>query len=225
MASSATSSSTRERLSRDTLAAGALALADREGLEAVTIRRLATVVSVTPMALYWHFTDKDAVLDGIAEQIYTSVVIPDVVDGPWDEQLREMLLMVLAAVRPHPLVADLLAPRIMKSGAGLVLAERVIGLLRRAGFAASEASQTASFLLCSIITLVTSEPGKQSPLDSEAYAEEYRDKRAKLAELDPEHFPHLLESAQFFLVCEDEDSYFSRGLDFLVEGTRGIREH
>ncbi len=66
---------TRERLSRDVVAAGALDLADREGLEAVTIRRLATDNSVTPMALYWHFKDKDAVLDGIAEQIYKSVVL------------------------------------------------------------------------------------------------------------------------------------------------------
>src|SRR5665213_3657639 len=67
----ATGTDTRERLSRDVIAAGAVALADREGIDAVTIRRLATDNAVTPMALYWHFKDKDAVLDGIAEQIYS----------------------------------------------------------------------------------------------------------------------------------------------------------
>ncbi|HEY1529707.1 MAG TPA: TetR/AcrR family transcriptional regulator C-terminal domain-containing protein [Galbitalea sp.] len=218
-----TTSATKERLSRETLAAGALALADREGLEAVTIRRLATDNSVTPMALYWHFKDKDAVLDGIAERVYDSVRVPDPTDEPWDVQLREVLFAVLAAIRPHPLAADLLAPRIMKSQAGLVLSERVIGLLREAGFSPQEASQTAGFLLCSIITLVTSEPGKQSPLAGDALDEQQREKRARLATLSPKEFPNLLESARFFLECDDEDGYFRRGMDFLVQGTRGIR--
>jgi TetR/AcrR family transcriptional regulator, tetracycline repressor protein len=221
MASSA--SSTRERLSRETLAAGALALADREGLDAVTIRRLATDNSVTPMALYWHFKDKDAVLDGIAEQVYSSVVLPEPTDAPWDDQLRAVLMAVLAAVRPHPLAADLLAPRIMKSEAGLVLAERVIGMLRRAGFSAQDATQIASFLLCSIITLVTSEPGKYAPLPGEAQEDLQRAKRAQLESLSPKAFPYLIESARFFLECDDEESYFTSGMDFLVAGTRGIR--
>ncbi|MDQ1550843.1 MAG: TetR/AcrR family transcriptional regulator, tetracycline repressor protein [Actinomycetota bacterium] len=222
MASTGTGS-TKERLSRESLAAGALDLADREGIDAVTIRRLATEHSVTPMALYWHFKDKDAVLDGIAERVYASVVLPAPSDGPWDDQLREVLLAVLAAIRPHPLAADLLAPRIMKSEAGLVLAERVIGMLRRAGFSASEASQTASFLLCSIVTLVTSEPGKQNPLTGEAQEDVDRSKRAQLASLPPKLFPNLLESAPYFVTCDNEDEYFARGMDFLVEGTRGVR--
>jgi AcrR family transcriptional regulator len=214
---------TRERLSRDAVAAGALDLADREGLEAVTIRRLATDNSVTPMALYWHFKDKDAVLDGIAEQIYKSVVLPEPTDAAWDVQLRAVLQAVLDAIRPHPLAADLLAPRVMKSEAGLVLAERVIGMLREAGFSPSQASQTASFLLCSIVTLVTSEPGKQTPLSADDLAEADRQKRAQLGALNPKLFPHLLESAEFFLFCDDEDAYFARGMDFLVDGTRGVR--
>ena len=217
MASSSTAG--KERLSREILAVGALALADREGLEAVTIRRLATDNSVTPMALYWHFADKDAVLDGIAEQIYASVILPEASDRQWADQLRDVLLAVLTAIRPHPLAADLLASRVMKSEAGLILAERVIGMLRDAGFSASQATQTASFLLCSIITLVTSEPGKHTALSGEAQDDLRRAKRAQLDSLSPRHFPNLLESAQYFLECDDEDEYFARGMNFLVQGT------
>ena len=213
---------TRERLSREGLAAGALELADREGIDAVTIRRLATQNSVTPMALYWHFADKDAVLDGIAERVYADVVLPEPTSERWDIQLRAALLAVLAAVRPHPLVAELLEPRVMKSEAGLVLAERVIGMLRAAGFSTEAASQTAAFLLCSIVTLVTSEPGKSSPLEGEAKDELVRTKKAQLESLDPKRFPSLLESAQFFLYCDDEEDYFRRGIDFLVKGTVGV---
>ncbi len=222
MASTA-SASTKERLSRESLAAGALDLADREGLEAVTIRRLAQEHSVTPMALYWHFKDKDAVLDGIAERIFASVQLPEPTAEAWDVQLREVLLTVLAAIRPHPLAAELLAPRVMKSEAGLVLAERVIGMLRAAGFSAPLATQTASFLLCSIVTLVTSEPGKSTPLTGDAQEDLYRAKRAQLESLSPKRFPNLLESAQYFLVCDDVESYFESGMNFLVEGTRGVR--
>jgi AcrR family transcriptional regulator len=216
-------SATKERLSREILAAGALALADAEGLDAVTIRRLATDNSVTPMALYWHFKDKDAVLDGIAEQIYTSVVLPEPTDAAWDVQLRGVLEAVLSAIRPHPLSADLLAPRVMKSTAGLILAERVIGMLRRANFTAQDATQVASFLLCSIVTLVTSEPGRQAPGSDETQEDLQRAKRAGLESLSPKQFPYLLESTRFFLECDDEESYYTSGMDFLVAGVRGVR--
>jgi AcrR family transcriptional regulator len=216
-------SATRERLSRDTISAGALALADREGLDAVTIRRLATENSVTPMALYWHFADKDAVLDGIAERIFASVILPEPADEPWDVQLRAILLTLLAAIRPHPLVADLLAPRVMQSPPGLALAERVIGMLRHAGFSTDGATQTAAFLLHSIVGLVTTEPGKSTPLSGDAKEQMVRSKRAQLESLDPKLFPSLLESAEFFLFCEDEDTYFRRGIDFLIAGARGVQ--
>jgi TetR/AcrR family transcriptional regulator, tetracycline repressor protein len=218
-----TPAATKERLSRESLAAGALALADLEGLEAVTIRRLATDNSVTPMALYWHFKDKDAVLDGIAEQIYSSVALPEITEQEWDVQLRATLVAVLDAIRPHPLAADLLAPRVMKSEAGLILAERVIGMLRQAGFSAQDAMQTASFLLCSIVILVTSEPGRQAPGTEEARADLQRAKRAQLDSLSPKQFPHLLESARYMLECDDEESYFRTGMDFLIAGVRGVR--
>jgi TetR/AcrR family transcriptional regulator, tetracycline repressor protein len=217
-----TTSAPRERLSRDGLTASALDLADREGLDAVTIRRLATENSVTPMALYWHFADKDAVLDGIAERIYGTVVLPGPGSEPWDSQLRAVLTAVLAAVRPHPLVADILAPRVMKSEAGLVLSERVIGMLRDAGFSTEAASQTAAFLLCSIVTLVTSEPGKAEPGDAADKDDQLRAKKAQLDSLDPKRFPTLIESAQYFLYCDDEEDYFRRGIDFLVKGTVGV---
>ena len=50
------------RLSREALVEAAMALADREGLDALTIRRLAGEIGVTPMALYWHVKDKDELL-------------------------------------------------------------------------------------------------------------------------------------------------------------------
>ena len=59
----------QKRLNRAELVASALAVADAEGLEAVTIRRIAQLHDVTPMALYRHFPDKDGLLLALAEQL------------------------------------------------------------------------------------------------------------------------------------------------------------
>jgi AcrR family transcriptional regulator len=187
----------------------------------VTIRRLAADNSVTPMALYWHFADKDAVIDGIAEQIFSNIAAPAPGTGTWAEELRAELDALLVAVRPHPLVADILAPRVMRSEPGLALAERVIGLLRRAGFSSAGAAQTASFLLSSIVTLVTSEPGSKV-IAGEDPDVAVRSKRAELDALDPKLFPNLLDCTDYFLSSCDEEDYFGQGMDFLVAGTVGI---
>jgi TetR/AcrR family tetracycline transcriptional repressor len=93
----------KERLSRDTVARAAIELVDAEGLDALTVRRLATGLGVTPMALYWHFKDKDALLDGVAEQLLSEVVLPDEDDSvAWDVQLRAALQALLAGLAAHP---------------------------------------------------------------------------------------------------------------------------
>jgi TetR/AcrR family transcriptional regulator, tetracycline repressor protein len=216
------SETTREPLTRAGIAATALEIADREGLDAVTIRRLAQEHAVTPMALYWHFKDKDAVLDGIAERIFSDVKMPDPTDEQWDAQLQLILRAALDAVSPHPNASELLAPRVMTSDAGLMLAERVIGLLRSAGCSGPEATQISSLLLCSIVTLVTSKPADAEALDDEKVDQARRIKQARLSSLSPKQFPNLTESAEYFVVCASDDEYFTRGLDFLVSGARGV---
>src|ERR1700760_1856344 len=61
----------RARLTKSTVVGRALELADRDGVDALTIRRLATELSVTPMALYWHFRSKEELLSGLSDQIWS----------------------------------------------------------------------------------------------------------------------------------------------------------
>src|SRR5215510_15883666 len=79
-----------DRLSRATVAEHALKLADAEGLDSVTIRRLAQELGVTPMALYWHFKNKDELLLGIADHVLSGVSANRSADDPWQPQLRAM---------------------------------------------------------------------------------------------------------------------------------------
>jgi AcrR family transcriptional regulator len=213
---------TRGRLSREAIIVSAVSLADAEGLDAVTIRRLAQEHGVTPMAMYWHFNDKDSLLDGLAEHLIEAVKLPEPGAGPWGEQLREILAAFLVAIRPHPALAALVLRRILFAESGLQIAERVLGLLREAGFAAGKAAEVGTFLICSVITLVGADPIPGPPQAGEEREQGLRDKRARLESLPPARYPNVIAAAPALVVCRDEDDYFALNLDLLVQGVRGL---
>src|SRR4029077_4650285 len=76
------------RLTRAVVVERALQLADADGLEALTIRKLATDLGVTPMALSWHFGSKDELLEGLAERVWSEIVVNVDSAAPWAPQLR-----------------------------------------------------------------------------------------------------------------------------------------
>jgi AcrR family transcriptional regulator len=214
----------RERLSRDTIVDGAIALADAEGLDAVTIRRLAQDHEVTPMALYWHFKDKGELLDGIGERLFADVRLPAPSRKPWPEQLRSILEALLGALRPHPEVAGLVSDRVLSSEAGLAVAERTLALLRHAGLSTERAAQVGGYLLNAVAMLVTSEPGREYGPDSEARDDAIRGKTASLSGLPVRRYPTVVSSASVLAACPSPDAYFRLGLDMLIAGVTAIAD-
>src|SRR3954469_2409429 len=216
---------TKERLSRETVTGRALAMADADGIEALTIRRLATDLGVTPMALYWHFEDKERLLDGVAELVLSQVTLPaDDESRPWDERLREVLDQLLAVLAAHPSVTDVVKTRILQSEPGLELTERVLGLLRGAGFSAERSAQQAIYALLFIVGLVTGEPGAMPcQEDDEARDARLRGKWASLQALSPKKYPHVLEAALPLTSCDDSQEWRAAGLDLLLCGLRDMQ--
>lgn len=213
------------RLSRDVIVDCAMTLADAEGLDAVTIRRLAQENGVTPMAMYWHFNDKDSLLDGLSEHLLASVKLPEPGEAPWDGQLREILQAFLDAIRPHPATAVLALRRILVAEPGLRVAERVLELLRGAGFEPPRAAEVGTFLMCSVITLVAADPSPGVPPAGEEREGMLRHKKAMLGALSPERYPNVIAAAPYLAVCRDEDDYFALNLDLLIAGVRGLRRN
>jgi TetR/AcrR family tetracycline transcriptional repressor len=218
----------KERLSRETIVDSALALVDAEGLDAVTIRRLAHDQGVTPMALYWHFRDKERLLDGIAERLLSNVVLPaegaaaDDVPTSWDVRFHQFLLAIIAALREHPAAADLVRTRIMLSTAGLDITESALELLAEAGFDEEQSAQLAGQALGSIVLLVTTEPGLEVGPDAELKEQARRTKRAALQSLPPERYPRVMASVEAFLACGDSQEYFDLGLELFIAGARAV---
>jgi len=216
---------TKERLSRETVTGRALAMADADGIEALTIRRLATDLGVTPMALYWHFEDKERLLDGVAELVLSQVRLPvDDEARPWDERLREVLDQLVAVLAAHPSMTDVVKTRILQSEPGLDLTERVLGLLRGAGFSAERSAQQAIYALLFLVGLVNGEPGAMPcKEDDEARDARVRGKWASLQALSPKKYPHILEAAMPLTNCADSDEWRAAGVDLLLHGLREMQ--
>ncbi len=212
----------KERLSRAAIIDSALRIADAEGLEAVTIRRLAQDHGVTPMALYWHFKDKDQLLDGIAERLFTLVDLTAGSDGSWSQRLAAAQSALLAVLREHPNVAELPLTRTLDSEAGLRVAEHTLGILGEGGFPPEDAAEIGSFLLCSITTLVTAEPGPEKTLGGEERDAAVRVRRAQLMSLAPSRFPSVIAAADALADCRSEKRYFDRGIEMLVSGVAAL---
>ncbi|WP_433271250.1 TetR/AcrR family transcriptional regulator [Micromonospora vinacea] len=217
------SKDTPQRLDPTAIVASALRIADAEGLSAITIRRLAQEHGVTPMALYRHFRDKGDLLDALAARLLADIRLPEPTTAPWDEQVRAILAACLDALRPHPTVAGLVPTRILLSEPGLILVERLLALLDGAGYPPEQATEIGSQALCSLVTLVATEPGATESTDPEIRDDAVRTKRAALQALPPQRFPHVLAAADALTICGDRDGYYHLGIEFAVAGIRGIR--
>jgi TetR/AcrR family transcriptional regulator, tetracycline repressor protein len=90
------------QLRREDVLAGALDLLDAEGLDALTMRKLAASLHVQAGALYWHFDCKRALVDAMAERLAADVGGPGVPgDGTWDEQLTELAVRLRRSLLAH----------------------------------------------------------------------------------------------------------------------------
>jgi TetR/AcrR family transcriptional regulator, tetracycline repressor protein len=212
----------RTRLTRAAVVDRALAVADAAGLEALTIRKLATQLGVTPMALYWHFRGKDELLEGLAERLWSEVDLTVDQSAPWPEQLRRLLLSLLTVLRAHPAASQLLARHdIVKSEAGLNAVEVTLELLRTAGFSPQEASAVARSTLWTGLMLVMSEPGIVV-LDDAERTESQRKKQVTMATLPPSRYPRAVECAIPMTACDDPEQHYRFGVDVFIEGVAAI---
>ncbi|HWF73347.1 MAG TPA: TetR family transcriptional regulator [Solirubrobacteraceae bacterium] len=217
---------TKSKLDREAVLDVAMGLADTEGLEAITFRRLAEQFEVTPMALYWHFEDKDALLGALADRLWVHAAealtgslaqLPPDDDG-WG-QLRLTLDALVDAMRPHPAVAELVPTRVLESEAGREVTELTLGFLEDQGFDGVHASDLGLFILSSAVMLVTTQTGSEIPEPGER-AEHQRRKRIALASLPPERYPHIIACAGYLTDCESPDSYFAHGCEAIIAGVR-----
>ncbi len=214
--------SNRTTLTPRAVVEGALALADAEGLGAVTIRKLAKELGVTPMALYWHFRSKDELLEGMAASVFEEIDPSTDASATWQEQLRALLGSVLDVLRAHPSTAILVSTRTVPSESSLRATEVALDILRRGGFSPTEATQIARHALSAVTNLVSGEPGVVIREGNQGLLDARRRARLFLETLPPERYPRLVEAATPLSEGVDPDAYFAFGLDLLLAGIEAM---
>ena len=209
------------RLTKGAVVDRALQLADTVGLDALTIRKLATELGVTPMALYWHYRSKDELLEGLAERIWSEIDTDTDPDASWLDQLRGLLESLLRVLRAHQAAPRLVLEHQKQNVAALRAMEVTLGLLRGAGFTPEFASGIARTALWTGIMLVMSEPGAEFLSDDER-AQQQRRKQIEFATLPQASYPNLVECAIPMTACDDPEAHYRLGVDLFLAGVEAL---
>jgi len=209
-------------LSRETIVDRALAIADAEGLAAVTIRRIAVEFGVTPMALYWHVSNKDELLAAMGDSFFVGLQVPSR-DG-WLDELRAIMVVLVESLRRHPASAPLAAQRVMASEPGLELAERTLALLLAAGFNQTQTSDIARTAMQTAVMLITSQAGSELDVPAEQREAHMLAKRAALEALPASKFPSVRMCLQSLTDCDDEQAYYDFGIELFVGGVARLHD-
>jgi TetR/AcrR family transcriptional regulator, tetracycline repressor protein len=206
-----------DRLTRAAVAEHALKLADAEGLDSVTIRRLAQELGVTPMALYWHFKNKDELFVGLVDHALAGVKATRDPSDPWQHQLRSMVESLIAVMREHPSLTDLLHGMELREAVSFARATNdALELLTRGGYGLDEGYWAASYLLHGCIGLVSAQPGCPSTMTPPEATEWRRQKRLALELLPRDEYPMLVAFARTLESEPDVERYYQFGVDLLI---------
>ena len=123
----------RPPLTRPRVVRTALRLVDDHGLPALTMRALATELQVSPMALYNHVRDKDELVDLMVD-LMLGEVDSAATTGDWAVQLRALVCSYHQVLCAHPGLARVYGTQVRIGPNGLLIMERLLGLLLQAGF-------------------------------------------------------------------------------------------
>jgi AcrR family transcriptional regulator len=197
-------------LSRRRVLEEAVGFADREGLEALTMRKLGAELGVEAMSLYNHVPNKGALLDGMVEVLLGELEIP-ARSRDWEERIREGYRAFRRLAHEHPNVFPLLVNRPPVTMDGVWLVEEVLQTLREAGFGREEALH--AFRSLSSYTF------GYAMAEIRGFALEPDGSRLGARRLSPEEFPNLYELGPQ-LERVDHDAEFEFGLDLLLSGLR-----
>jgi AcrR family transcriptional regulator len=210
-----TSAGRRLPLSRQRALTAALALADADGLETLTMRKLAGALGVEAMSLYHHVANKSDILDGMVDLVFGEIELP-ATDVDWKTAMRRRAVSVRAVLTRHPWAIAIMASRTSPGPANLRHLDAMIGCCRRAGFSVEMAAHALSLMDSYIYGFVLQEVNL--PFNDEDDLGEMVG--SILPDLSAETHPHLLElTAEYIL--KPGYSYgheFDFGLALLLDG-------
>jgi AcrR family transcriptional regulator len=135
----------RTPLTSERVLQAAVALADREGVGSLSMRRLAKELGVEAMSLYHHVPGKQALLDGMVDLVFGEIELP-AADDDWRAAMRRRAVSAREVLARHPWAIALMESRRTPGPANLRHHDAVLGCLRRAGFPVALTAHAYSIL-------------------------------------------------------------------------------
>jgi TetR/AcrR family tetracycline transcriptional repressor len=206
-------------LRRDEVLQAALRLLDDAGLEALTMRQLAAALDVQAGAIYWHFANKQELIDAMVEALMSGVLVRPT-EGRWDEQLAELTRRIAAALAKHRDGAVLVTRALRPGPSGLGVSEKMLAIARAAGFSKETALSATSVLGYYVLGYVTDMQATEA-----AKARGLRAiMRSFAATLDGQRFPRLSElgegAFEQMTTAPQFRARFEYGLGVILDGLR-----
>ncbi|THV30011.1 TetR/AcrR family transcriptional regulator [Glycomyces paridis] len=192
-------------LTRGAVLDGAVRLVDREGLGKLSMRRLGAEVDVEAMTLYNYFANKDALLDGLVEHLFSRATLALADTGTWRERMRDYAHALRKTLVEHPNLVPLVVSRPAVTPESLRVMEDGLAVLREAGFPA----RTALDLVYSLNEYVIGHMAT-APREGTAPAQEDH-----FAAIDPDAFPLIAEALGS---PRGEGERFDRAVDAMLQG-------
>lgn len=202
-------------LSRERVLGCALALADDSGIAGLTIRSLATSMGTKPMSLYHYVANKDEILDGIVDAVFSEIDAPSPA-GEWRTEMHRRAHGVRNALRRHPWAVGLLETRSSPGPATLRHHEATLATLRAAGFSVQMTAHAYAMLDSYIYGAALQEAAL--PFHGPDAA---ADVTASMVELFSDgQYPHLVEIATEHVLKPGYDfgDEFDFGLNVILDG-------
>ena len=213
----------RQPLSRAIIVDTALRILDAEGLDALSMRRVAQELGTGPASLYAHVANKEELLDLLLERVSAQIAVPDPDPERWQEQIRQVCLEAYRVMGAHSDIARVSLGKIPTGPHSLRLSDRMVGIMLAGGVPVQIAAWALDrlFLYSSADSFEGAIHGvaqRASGLTMrEYYLKFIGDLRDFHASLPPEHFPHLTAHIDE-LTGGDGDDRFLFGLDLLIQG-------
>lgn len=209
----------RAPLSRERVLHGAVAVADARGIGSLTIRSLAQELGVKPMSVYHHVANKDEILDGIVDLVFSEIELPSA-DGDWRSEIRRRAISARRALSCHPWAIGLMESRTTPGPATLRHHDAILGTLRGAGFSVEMTAHAYALLDSYVYGFALQEAALPFGPDTVAEVAE-----PMMQQFPADEYPHFVEMATEHILQPGYDfgNEFEFGLSLILDAlTRSI---
>jgi AcrR family transcriptional regulator len=197
------------QLSRESILDAALVLIERDGIEALSMRRLAAELDVGTMTLYGYFADKRALLDALVDSVAATAPLPQL-HGAWRDRLTAVMTHLHEALAAHPALARLRVTQPIATPGAFRFTEAALTALRDAGF--DPATAARHFRTLFVFTFGVAVFGTTATPEQRGRA------AAALAALPRDEYPTLTGQLGEMLAALDAPTQFEHGLALILDG-------